>query len=137
MVRTGFSIQPSSRVQALYAKLLRKMINPQFCHRTTKEAVFFFCKGLFEAQENKCDRFHTVSYSITYILTGTGTLELWVNSDDTASRKLCSALPGPRTYRMVKSDRINDHKVFQMVFVWCVVPMPGYNVEGREILSKQ
>lgn len=24
-----------------------------------------------------------------------------------------------------------------MVFVWCVVPVPGYNIEGGEILPEQ
>lgn len=38
---------------------------------------------------------------------------------------------------MVKSDRINDHEFFQMVFVWRVVPVPGYDIEGGEILPKR
>lgn len=38
---------------------------------------------------------------------------------------------------MVKSNRINDHEFFQMVFVRRVVPVPGYNIEGGEILPKQ
>lgn len=54
-----------------------------------------------------------------------------------ASTQHCSALPSSRTYRVVKSNRINDHEFFQMVFVRRVVPVPGYNIEGGEILGKQ
>lgn len=47
------------------------------------------------------------------------------------------ALPCSRTYRVVKSNCINDHEFFQVVFVWCVVPMPSYNIVGGVILAKQ
>lgn len=49
----------------------------------------------------------------------------------------CFILPSSRTYRMVKSNSINDHEFFQVVFVWRVVPMPSYNIVGGVILAKQ
>lgn len=57
--------------------------------------------------------------------------------DGTVATKFCSALPSSRTYRVVKSNSINDHEFFQMVFVRRVVPMPSYNIEGGVILAKQ
>lgn len=49
----------------------------------------------------------------------------------------CLALPCSRTYRVVKSNSINDHEFFQVVFVWRVVSMPSYNIVGGVILAKQ
>lgn len=117
-------------------KLFKKPINLQFCHCTTKEVVCL-CNISFQAQKNKHKRFHTTSYGTAYFLTGSEPLELRVNFGGTASTKHSSPLPSSGTYRVVKSNRINDHEVFQIVFVRRVVPMPGYHVEGGEILSKQ
>lgn len=64
-------------------------------------------------------------------------MEFRVRLDATVPTQHCAALPSPRTYRVVKSNRINDHEFFQMVFVWRVVPVPSYNIEGGEILPKQ
>lgn len=117
-------------------KLFKKPINLQFCHCTTKEVVCL-CNISFQAQKNKHKRFHTTSYGMAYFLTGTEPPELRVNFGGTAPTKHSSPLPSSRTYRVVKSNRINDHEVFQIIFVRRVVPMPGYHVEGGEILSKQ
>lgn len=38
------------------------------------------------------------------------------------------------SHRMVKGHTVDDHEVLQVVFVRCVVPVPGHNVERREIL---
>lgn len=57
--------------------------------------------------------------------------------DATVSTQHCSALPSSRTYRVVKSNRIDDHEFFQMVFVRRVVPVPSYDIEGGEILPRQ
>jgi len=117
-------------------KLFKKLINLQVCLCTTKKVVFLY-KSLVWAQGKQHKRCHTVSYSTTYFLTGADPLEFRVGLDGMVSTKHCSALLSFRTYRVVKSNRINDHEFFQMVFVRCVVPMPGYNVEGGEILAKQ
>lgn len=117
-------------------KLFKKPINLQFCHCTTKEVVCL-CNISFQAQKNKHKRFHTTSYGMAYFLTGTEPPDLRVNFGGTAPTKHSSPLPSSGTYRVVKSNRINDHEVFQIVFVRRVVPMPGYHIEGREILSRQ
>lgn len=57
--------------------------------------------------------------------------------DGTVATKFCFALPSSRTYRVVKSNSINDHEFFQVVFVRCVVPVPSYNIVGGVILAKQ
>lgn len=60
-----------------------------------------------------------------------------MNLDGRVSMQHCFSLLSSRTYRMVKSNRINDHEFFQVVFIRRVVPVPGYNIEGGEILPKQ
>lgn len=38
------------------------------------------------------------------------------------------------TYRMVKGHTVDHHEVLQVVFARCVVPVPGNDIERREIL---
>lgn len=41
------------------------------------------------------------------------------------------------SHRMVECHTVDNHEVLQVVFVRCVVPMPGNHIEGRKILRAE
>lgn len=42
-----------------------------------------------------------------------------------------------KTHSVVEGHTVDDHEVFQVVFVWCVVPVPSHHIERREILRTE
>lgn len=40
------------------------------------------------------------------------------------------------TYTVVKRNRVDDHKLVEVIFVWHVVPVPRHHVERRVALLR-
>ncbi len=64
-----------------------------------------------------------------------------VNMDGSLNEKKCQQTKTKHSnfisfskYRMIKSNRVDGHKIVQIVFVRCVIAMPGDYIKTRMIL---